>query len=277
MEEKFYVYKYYIQEELLYVGRTNDFIRRFKQHLRENSKYNEITRIDIATFLSDGDMMLYEKYYITKFHPPLNQVDMQFSAPTFCLPEPVWETYTREEFNKLINNNDNYNSNTIENKKEKNITKSISYPIITNSIEISTNIHLSWFKQFDMNFQIFIFNKKYIIEFDLRYDSSSAKEKKTLYHWDKNYIINYWCDLLDKKINKIPCKKENPYDVPWMGLIIKLGKDIISAHSMSWIEIRLDEKKENFIFGEHYKNAIIDEDGIFHIEEIIKEWEELCE
>ena len=61
---KYYVYKYYGDEHLLYVGRTNDFVERFKQHLRENPYFDNVTRIDIATFESDGDMMIYEKYYI---------------------------------------------------------------------------------------------------------------------------------------------------------------------------------------------------------------------
>ena len=102
MDNKYYVYKYYINDQLLYVGRTNNFIERFKQHLRENSEYDKVTKIDIATFDSDGDMMLYEKYYIMKFHPPLNKKDTQFSSPSFELPEPQWASYSREEFDSII-------------------------------------------------------------------------------------------------------------------------------------------------------------------------------
>ena len=159
-EEKYYVYKYYINNELLYIGRTNDFIKRFKQHLNENIQYNNVTKIAIATFSSSGDMMLYEKYYITKFHPPLNKVDMQFTSPTFTLPEPEWNIYTREEFNNLIVLKNNIKKEK-EEKKEKSIIKSI-----ISGINIPDNISLSWFKQFDMNTQkLFIeINMKYVLQ-----------------------------------------------------------------------------------------------------------------
>ena len=44
---KYYVYKYYSDEHLLYVGRTNDFVERFKQHLRENSYFDNVISVEI--------------------------------------------------------------------------------------------------------------------------------------------------------------------------------------------------------------------------------------
>jgi len=269
-EEKYYVYKYYINDELLYVGRTNDFIKRFKQHLNEDIQYNNVTKIAIATFFSSGDMMLYEKYYITKFHPPLNKVDMQFTSPTFILPEPEWNIYTREEFNNLIIPKNNIKK---EKEKEKEKEKSIIKPIIS-GINIPDNISLSWFKQFDMNTQKFIYKNKYEICFITRYEEATLTEKKTMQEYDKNWIISYWCDIIDKKINKISCpNKNNCYDLPWMSLIIKENNTIIIAHSLLWIDIYL--KDNEYYFGEIFKNQIINNKGEFCLEQEIKEYESL--
>ena len=217
MDNKYYVYKYYINDQLLYVGRTNNFIERFKQHLRENSEYDKVTRIDIAIFDSDGDMMLYEKYYITKFHPPLNKKDMQFSSPSFELPEPEWISYTREEF-------DNISFQHKKNKYEKPAESKTKLPKIilpNNTINIPGNVPLSWFKQFDINTQIFNYNEKYSIYFTSAYDSAAPGEQKKMYKWDKNDIMNYWCLIIENKLNKIPYIKDYPYDAPTLGLTIK--------------------------------------------------------
>lgn len=265
-EEKYYIYKYYINDELLYVGRTNDFIKRFKQHLSENIQYNNVTKIAIATFLSSGDMMLYEKYYITKFHPPLNKVDMQFASPTFTLPEPEWNIYTREEFNNLITT-----KNNIKKEKEKEV-KQLTIKSTISGINIPDNISLSWFKQFDMNTQKFIYKNKYEICFTTRYEEATSREKKTMQEYDKNWIINYWCDIIDKKINKISCpNKNNYYDLPWMSLTIKENNTIIIAYSLLWIDIYL--RGNEYYFGEHFKNQIINSNGEFCLEQEIKKYE----
>lgn len=268
MDDKYYVYKYYVNDQLLYVGRTNNFVDRFKQHLRENPAYNEVTRIDIATFDSDGDMMIYEKYYITKFHPPLNKKDMQFSSPSFELPEPEWTSYSREEFNNI--------SLSTKSKSEKQIKNKVELPKIIlpdNTVSIPDSIPLSWFKQFDMNTQIFDYNKKYSIHFETPYDTATPGEQKGMYKWDKNEIINYWCLIAENKLDKIPYIKDHPYDAPKLNLTIKKNNHDIIYYSLNWIEITLDKSQGFYYFGSRYKNPIIDEHGIFHIEKKIQEYE----
>lgn len=269
MDNKYYVYKYYINDQLLYVGRTNNFIERFKQHLRENSEYNKVTRIDIATFDLDGDMMLYEKYYITKFHPPLNKKDMQFSSPSFELPEPKWISYTREEF-------DNISSQSKKNKYEKPAGNKIKLSEIIlpdNTVKIPGNVPLSWFKQFDMNTQVFNYNEKYSIYFTSAYDTATPKEQKKMYKWDKNEIINYWCLIAENKLEKIPYIKDYPYDAPTLNLTIKKNNSDVMYCSLDWFKITLDKNQGFYYFGPYFKNKIISEDGIFNIEKEIQEYE----
>jgi len=269
MDNKYYVYKYYINDQLLYVGRTNNFIERFKQHLRENSEYNKVTRIDIATFDSDGDMMLYEKYYITKFHPPLNKTDMQFSSPSFELPEPEWISYTREEFNAL------HNSTPSKNKNKNKIDIKIKSPEIIlpdNTVNIPGNIPISWFKQFDINTQIFSYNQEYTLHFETPYDTAKPAKQKEMYAWDKNTIINYWCSIIEKKLNRIPYIEAYPYDAPILNLTIKRNNHDVIYNSLQWFQIILDKSQGYYLVGAFYEHSVIDQNGIFHIEELIQEY-----
>ena len=254
MNSKYYVYKYYSDEHLLYVGRTNDFIERFRQHLRENPYFDNVTRIDIATFESDGDMMIYEKYYITKHHPPLNKVDMKFSSPSFELPEPEWTIYSREEFDKVY----------FPNKKEETKTKK---PKIT--------LHISWFKQYDMNQQIFDYKQKYSLHFETKYDTAKPSKRDKIYKWDKNEIINIWCAIVEGSLKEMPYIKDYPYDEPSLSLTIKKNNHDIMYESLSWIGIKLDKIHGIYIFGPKYKDKMIDENGIFHIDEAIQYYEDL--
>ena len=95
----YYVYFYYVNDELIYVGRTKTVWARYNAHLREHDLYSQITKIIIYEFLSDADMMLYEKYYITLYHPPLNKADTQWNKPSILLPEPPnKKEYSIQEF-----------------------------------------------------------------------------------------------------------------------------------------------------------------------------------
>jgi hypothetical protein len=264
--DKYYVYKYYVDDQLLYVGRTNNFVERFKQHLRENPYYENVTKIDIATFYSDGDMMIYEKYYITKFHPPLNKVDMQFSSPSFELPEPNWISYSREEFNKL------YFS-----AKEQKVPKIKKSAIIlpNDTVTIPSNVPLTWFKQFDMNQQIFDYNKKYSVHFETPYDTAKPSKRAKMYQWDKNYIIECWCLILENKLKSIPYIPEHPYDAPTLHLTIKKNNHEIMYHSLNCFGITLNKLRGIYQFGPRYKDKMIDDNGILHIDESIQEYETL--
>ena len=268
MDNKYYVYKYYINDQLLYVGRTNNFIERFKQHLRENSEYDKVTRIDIATFDSDGDMMLYEKYYITKFHPPLNKKDTQFSKPSFELPEPEWISYTREEFNALHNSTTSINKNRIDIK-----IKSPEIILPDNTVNIPKNIPISWFKQFDMNTQIFNYNQEYTLHFETPYDEAKPAKQTEMYSWDKNTIINYWCSIIEEKLDRIPYIEAYPYDAPILNLTIKRNNYDVMYSSLQWFQIILDKSQGCYLVGTFHEHSVIDQNGIFHIEELIQECE----
>ena len=60
----------------------------------------------------------------------------------------------------------------------------------------------------------------------------------------------------------------------YISLLKKNNHDIM-YESLSWIGIKLDKIHGVYIFGPKYKDKMIDENGIFHIEEAIQEYEKL--
>ena len=110
----YYVYKYYCDSELLYVGKTYNVYRRFRQHL-QNEKESEwmqtVNFIEVAECNSRVDMALYEVYYINKCFPTINKKDTYETSPSVELnPELSFIRYDIPSFeeayqfiNKKIN------------------------------------------------------------------------------------------------------------------------------------------------------------------------------
>ena len=72
----FYVYKYYIKDELVYIGKTLvGPYERYRQHILEDSKYNQITYFEVMTVNSEIDMDILESYLIAKHKPVWNIKD----------------------------------------------------------------------------------------------------------------------------------------------------------------------------------------------------------
>ncbi len=106
MNNKYYIYKYLLNNECIYVGKTINIFRRHKQHLREHSYFSEAETILIAECKSAIEMDIYELYYISKDHPKYNIMNTQRGeCENISLPELSFKSYTQ---NSILNNKITY-------------------------------------------------------------------------------------------------------------------------------------------------------------------------
>lgn len=85
MEYKNYIYKLYdLNGDLLYVGKTQDFSRRLRQHLKTKEWSSEIFSIYLAECASATEMDIYELYYIGKLKPKYNKDCSHEADDVFC-------------------------------------------------------------------------------------------------------------------------------------------------------------------------------------------------
>ena len=101
------VYKIYYDEDVVYVGRTNQPLRtRIHGHLFAKPMHriidiNQVSKVEYAELPTEADMNLYEIYYILTLHPALNVDDKTKDYPTVSLPElefvnaefPRWDVW----------------------------------------------------------------------------------------------------------------------------------------------------------------------------------------
>lgn len=95
-----YVYRFLNQQnQVIYVGRTNNIIRRIRQqHFGKNGHlpkecYNETKTVEYAKVASQNDAILYELYYIEKYHPIYNTSDIGGGAFSVELNELPWQVF----------------------------------------------------------------------------------------------------------------------------------------------------------------------------------------
>lgn len=112
------IYSIYNNNELIYIGKTNNFYTRLKTHMSQQPWSNEITHISIAKCKTKVDMDLYEKYYINKLSPKYNKAIVYNEIPTFAVEELNFIMFTLEDFLK-INKPQNENTDNINKSYEK--------------------------------------------------------------------------------------------------------------------------------------------------------------
>ena len=89
----FTLYKIYYGDELVYLGRTQQPLKRrlhghfFKKRLQKALDVHRVSRVECAQFSTCADMYLYEIYYLNKLHPALNRDDVAGDGLTVSLPE----------------------------------------------------------------------------------------------------------------------------------------------------------------------------------------------
>ena len=109
-------------EEVIYVGKTNDLNTRFRSHQENKSEmWNEHIRILFNEFDNENDQSAYEKLMIMKYSPKYNISDNYNS--TIEIIDPKSDTW--KVFDELIlkNNCISANKSSIKASKRKNNTE----------------------------------------------------------------------------------------------------------------------------------------------------------
>ncbi|MCB2289434.1 GIY-YIG nuclease family protein [Clostridium sp. CS001] len=92
------IYNIYNNNNLLYVGKTNNFHTRLRNHMALQPWKNEITHIAIAECKNKIDMDIYEIYYINKLNPKYNKAIVYNESPTFEIKELSFKKFELTKF-----------------------------------------------------------------------------------------------------------------------------------------------------------------------------------
>lgn len=90
---KYYIYKFYHDKELLYIGQTTNLDARISSHKSSKVWWNEINVILYAECNNKFEMDTYEKYYIIKLKPKYNINDKTVNSLKFNLDELNFKIY----------------------------------------------------------------------------------------------------------------------------------------------------------------------------------------
>ena len=96
-ETGYFVYRYFINGEEVYIGRTNRPAKRFLEHCRDDGRYRNVTRIDIHKCSSKADMIFLERILICRERPLWNISDMDNGELSYELPPIKYKSYTQFE------------------------------------------------------------------------------------------------------------------------------------------------------------------------------------
>lgn len=103
MKDKFYVYRFLDKDDqIIYIGRTNNLERRLTQehftsygHLPKKC-YDDCETIEYMEFEAEGEMKIFELYFINKFSPKYNVMENRNENFTFSLEEH-WTEYKNND------------------------------------------------------------------------------------------------------------------------------------------------------------------------------------
>lgn len=137
------IYNIYNNNDLIYVGKTNNFYTRLRNHMALQPWKNEITHIAIAECKNKIDMDLYEKYYINKLNPKYNKAIVYNESPTFEIEGLDFKKFELNEFLKINNQKIGKVKNNIGvyEKRKKEV-----HEILKNSIEIKEGEKVDFLK-----------------------------------------------------------------------------------------------------------------------------------
>lgn len=121
--KRYYVYFYYNnKKELLYVGKTIDVRKRWREH-QEKWK-GDVHRIGIREYPDHASMDVFEHYYIARFVPKYNKEFLHHGGTRVEISDPITETlYTIEEFKQHYSPVEKYHhSKLVTNESTENKT-----------------------------------------------------------------------------------------------------------------------------------------------------------
>ena len=90
------VYFYFINDELVYIGKTNNIAKRLTQHkTKDYLDYCKVNHILFMVFDSEGDALDFERYYTRHFQPRLNISNKDCIPKSYKLPEQELFPYAK--------------------------------------------------------------------------------------------------------------------------------------------------------------------------------------
>lgn len=112
METKgYYVYFYYQNDEIIYIGKTINIKKRHQQHMLENKFIiNPYTHISILPCQTEIDMDILEKYFISLYHPKLNIKDTDKGITTLSILQQIPDKINKNDFEDILSEIDNSNT-----------------------------------------------------------------------------------------------------------------------------------------------------------------------
>lgn len=112
----YYVYKYVVNNEIIYIGYTKSLARRVNEHTADKLA-NFDGDIYYFTCKTKTEATSFEFFLIQKYAPKFNKQNKPQTAFENCLLEPKWIKYNEENNVKMNNNIINNNNNSIEIKE----------------------------------------------------------------------------------------------------------------------------------------------------------------
>jgi len=96
------IYKFYnINNELLYVGITNNMKIRLKQHKQDKDWFEEINKINISEKMTRNEAHIYEIYYISNEKPKYNIDYINGGKVNFAIDILIFKEYKKEKRKKI--------------------------------------------------------------------------------------------------------------------------------------------------------------------------------
>ena len=118
--DTYYVYKYVMNGEIVYIGYTKSLTRRINEHTADKLA-NLDCDIYYFTCKTKTEATSFEFFLIQKYTPKFNKQNKPQTAFENCLLEPKWEKYNKENNIKMNNitttNTTTVNNNSIEIKE----------------------------------------------------------------------------------------------------------------------------------------------------------------
>ena len=95
---KYYIYKYVANEKIVYIGKTNDIVRRIKEHssgVGLEAKFTQYSDAEIWYHEcgNETEMSALESLLINYYKPELNEIDVEEGEPTVTF-NIQWELYS---------------------------------------------------------------------------------------------------------------------------------------------------------------------------------------
>ena len=137
--KRYFVYKYFRGDTLLYVGQTINWRTRYNDHKRNSQWFIEHDRYEVAEVDNKTTMDMYELYYINLLDPIYNIKDARSDCFDFTLPELSFRVIDMTNESKIPSKMQ---------KKQKAIKVSIK-----DSIKLQVDNVIQWINTNDIDIQ----------------------------------------------------------------------------------------------------------------------------